>query len=171
VPVLAGLVIIMFNQSVSIARGKLPYAVMLALKVQEIEKERKLTEVMALLTGPPGQMKEGKTTGTRIGSCRSAGSASTRPWSRTSPLGPLEHPPGPARGGRIVSSWRKCPWHLRCRAWPTTSNRTLIGELCDREPSEDGEVFGRYDNANIIFRAAECCSGVLRQRAAAECCG
>ena len=41
-------------------KDKLLYAVMLTLKCQEIEKELKLNEVMALLTGLPGPAKEEK---------------------------------------------------------------------------------------------------------------
>merc|ERR1719183_544910 len=41
-------------------KDKLLYAVMLTLKCQEIEKELKLNEVMALLTGLPGSAKEEK---------------------------------------------------------------------------------------------------------------
>ena len=41
-------------------KDKLLYAVMLTLKCQEMEKELKLNEVMALLTGLPGPAKEEK---------------------------------------------------------------------------------------------------------------
>merc|ERR1719171_1183572 len=41
-------------------KDKLLYSLMLCLKCQEIEKELKLNEVMALLTGLPGRAKEEK---------------------------------------------------------------------------------------------------------------
>ena len=41
-------------------KDKLLYSVMLTLKCQEVEKELKLSEVMALLTGLPGTAKEEK---------------------------------------------------------------------------------------------------------------
>jgi dynein heavy chain len=44
-------------------KDKLLYSVMLTLKCQEVEKELKLTEVLALLTGLPGPAKEEKPAG------------------------------------------------------------------------------------------------------------
>merc|ERR1719181_283375 len=53
------LLFIMVNRSL-FEKDKSIYAIMLCLKCQEMEKELKLTEVMALLTGLPGHVKEEK---------------------------------------------------------------------------------------------------------------